>query len=143
VSVVSTRLSPKELEYLTHIAAENKMRKGSSEDLSLGKALNELVRWCHLNQIDIYQNHNTVHDDIKKMIEQIHMSIPHLMYLSRVQTLLSSNGIPEEKTKQARHQAVEYINKVCGDFQNTNYNLVRFSMNDLGLKSMPSNGVVE
>ena len=139
MSVVSTRLSPKELEYLASIAAANKMRKGSSEELSLGKALNELVRWCHLNQVDIYQNHNAVHDDIKKMIEQIHMSIPHLMYLSRVQTLLYSDGIPAEKTKNARYQAVEYINKICGDFQNINYNLVRFSMNEIGLKSMPAN----
>lgn len=41
------------------------MRKGGSDELLLGKALNELVRWCHLNRIDINSNHNAVNDDIK------------------------------------------------------------------------------
>lgn len=139
MTVVSTRLSPKEVEYLQSIAIENKMRKGGSEDVSLGKAMNELVRWCHLNHIDINQNYNAMNDDIKKMIEQIHIAIPHLMYLSRVQALLSTNEIAEEKIMQIRQQAIEYINKMCGDFQNIHYNLVRFSMNDIGLKTLPVN----
>lgn len=139
MTVVSTRLSPKELDYLTGIASENKMRKGGSDELSLGKALNELVRWCHLNHIDINSNHNAVNDDIKKMIEQIHVAIPHLMYLTRLQTVLLSDGIPEEKITRSRAQTLDYINKTCGDLQNINYDLVRFSMNDIGLKTLPVN----
>lgn len=139
MTVVSTRLSPKELDYLTEIASENKMRKGGSDDLSLGKALNELVRWCHLNRIDINSNHNAVNDDIKKMIEQIHVAIPHLMYLTRLQTVLLSDGIPEEKITRSQAQTLDYINKTCGDLQNIHYDLVRFSMNDIGLKTLPVN----
>ncbi len=139
MTVVSTRLSPKELDYLMDIAAANKMRKGSSDELSLGKALNELVRWCYLNQVDIKKNYNAVNDDIKQMIEQIHVAIPHILYLSRLQTVLTSEGIAEEKITDSRRKTVDYINKICGDFQNVNYNLIRFSMNDIGLKSIPIN----
>jgi len=139
MTVVSTRLSPKELDYLKDIASENKMRKGGTDELSLGKALNELVRWCHLNRIDINSNHNAVNDDIKKMIEQIHVAIPHLMYLTRLQTVLLSDGIPEEIITRSRGQTLDYINKTCGDLQNINYDLVRFSMNDIGLKTLPVN----
>ncbi len=139
MTVVSTRLSPKELDYLAGIASENKMRKGGSDELSLGKALNELVRWCHLNRIDINSDHNAVNDDIKKMIEQIHVAIPHLMYLTRLQTVLLSDGIPEEKIARSQAQTLDYINKTCGDLQNVNYDLVRFSMNDIGLKTLPVN----
>lgn len=139
MTVVSTRLSPKELDYLTNIASENKMRKGGSDELSLGKALNELVRWCHLNRIDINSNHNAVNDDIKKMIEQIHVAIPHLMYSSRLQNVLLSDGITEEKITRSRAQTLEYLNKTCGDLQNIQYDLVRFSMNEIGLKTLPVN----
>lgn len=134
---VATRLTPKEIEYLKGIAADNTIRKGSSEELSLGKAMHELVRWCHLNHIDINEKHNEQNHDVKKMIEHIHASIPHLMYLSRLQAVLLSDEIPEDKITRARYQSVEYINKTCGDFQNVNYEFTRFLMNDIGLKTVP------
>ncbi len=71
------------------------------------------------------------------MIEQIHVSIPNLMYLARMQTLLASDTIPDEKISRCRQQTVDYINNTCGDFQNVNYSEIRFSMNDIGLKQTP------
>ena len=138
MTVVSTRLSSKELDYLAQIASDNEMYKGKSKDVSLGKALYELVRWCYLNKVDINQNNSAMNDDVKKMIEQIHIAIPNLMYLSRLQTVLASKDIPDETLKNSRHQTVDYLNKTCGDFQNVQYNQVRFSMNDIGLKSTPT-----
>ena len=131
---ISARLSPKELEYLSKIAFENKIYKGSSEDLSLGKAMHELIRWCHLNQVDINKKHDNMNVELTKMIEQIHVAIPNLMYLARLQTVLTSDGMPDEKIIHGRRQTVEYLNKSCGDFQNIQYTQVRFSMNDIGLK---------
>lgn len=136
---VSTRLSPNELEYLSGIASENKLCNGNSGALSLGKAMRELIRWCRLNQVDINKNNNNVlSTELAKMIEHIHIAIPNLMYLARLQAVLTSDGISEEKITQSRRQTVEYLNKVCGDFQNVQYNYVRFSMNDIYLKLTPS-----
>jgi hypothetical protein len=77
-------------------------------------------------------------DNLVKMIEQIHVSIPHLLYLLRFQTLSSFEDSSDEKIKKYRYQSVDYANKTCGDFQNINYNAIRFSMNDIGFKTIPS-----
>lgn len=136
---IATRLSPNEIAYLSKIASDNKIYRGDSDELSLGKALHELVRWCHLNQVDISQKKDTgLSDELSKMIEHIHIAIPNLMYLSRLQAVLTSDGISEEKIMHAKRQTVDYLNKTCGDFQNTKYTQVRFSVNDIGLKLTPS-----
>lgn len=71
------------------------------------------------------------------MLEQIHVAIPHLIYLSRLQILLGSDIIPDEKVADCRQQTIDYLNTVCGDFQSIRYNEVRFSINDIGLKQTP------
>lgn len=73
-----------------------------------------------------------------KMIEHMHIVLPNLVYLSRLQAVLASEGIPDEKIIQSRRQTVDYLNRVCGDFQNVKYDYVRFSMNEMNLKITPS-----
>lgn len=135
---VAIRLSAKEAEYLSKIAEENKLYKGSSDERSLGKALQELVRWCHLNQIDINKKPGESDNNLLKMVEQIHIAIPNLMYLARLQAVLGTEGKSEEKLINARRQTIDYLNITCGDFQNISYKEVRFSFNDIGMKSTPS-----
>jgi hypothetical protein len=76
-------------------------------------------------------------DDIKKMVEQIHIAIPNLLYLSRMQLLINSKSIPDTELETFVKKTIDYLNSVCGDFQNVNYNEIRFSMNDLGIKKTP------
>jgi hypothetical protein len=137
MTTLSTRLSEKELEYLSTLAAQNQLYKGTSNELSLGKAMKELIKWCQLNKIDIRKVNQAMDKDIKKMIEQIHVSIPHLLYLSRLQILLDSDKVADERVVHCRQQTLDYLNTVCGDFQNVTYNEVRFSINDIGLKQTP------
>ena len=99
--------------------------------------MKELVKWCQLNQVDISKKHDEMNNDMKRMIEQIHIAIPNLMYLSRIQTLLASEELPKEKVTQVSNQAVDYLNKTCGDFQDIQYNQVRYSMNSIGIRSTP------
>jgi hypothetical protein len=135
---VAIRLNENELDYLKKIAQENKICK-KGNDISIGKTIKELIRWCELNKISFSQNtNNLMTDNLVKMIEQIHVSIPHLLYLLRFQTLSSFEDSSDEKIKKYRYQSVDYANKTCGDFQNINYNAIRFSMNDIGFKTIPS-----
>lgn len=135
---VAIRLNENELDYLKKIAQENKIYK-KGNDISIGKTIKELIRWCELNKISFSQNpNNLMTDNLVKMIEQIHVSIPHLLYLLRFQTLSSFEDSSDEKIKKYRYQSVDYANKTCGDFQNINYNAIRFSMNDIGFKTIPS-----
>lgn len=137
---ISTRPSPKELEYLSTVASKSGLYKGNSEELSIGKAIHAIIRWCHLNEIDITkkQVNSGLSPEIEKMIEHIHIAIPNLMYLARLQSVLANNGIPQETIIQGRRLTLDYLNETCGDFQNAHYNQVRFSINKIGLKSTPS-----
>ena len=125
------------MDYLTKISLENKIFKGDTKEVSHGKAMKELVKWCQRNNIDINKNQRSMDDDIKKMIEQIHISIPNLLYLTRLQLLLNSASIPDEELSICVKKTMDYLNSACGDFQNINYNEIRFSMNDLGIKQVP------
>ena len=138
MTTISTRLGQKEIDYLTRIAVENKIYKGSdSKEISHGKAMKELIKWCQDNEVNINKKPKSMDDDIKKMIEQIHVAIPNLLYLSRLQLLLNSKSIPDPELETCVKKTVDYLNTVCGDFQNINYNEIRFSMNDLGIKQIP------
>ncbi len=135
---LSTRLSPSEIDYLSNVASKNKIYKGGADELSLGKAMREIIRWCHLNNIDINKKNASINDEVVKMIEHIHVAIPNLMYLARMQAILASDGITEEKIMYGRRQTMDYLNNTCGDFQNTNYTQIRFLINNIGLKLTPS-----
>jgi len=137
MTTISTRLSEKEMDYLTRIATENKIYKGTSKEVSHGKAMKELVKWCLNNDVNINNKQRSMDDDIKKMIEQIHISIPNLLYLTRMQLLLNSESIPDEELSRCVKKTIDYLNSACGDFQNINYNEIRFTMNDLGIKQTP------
>ena len=137
MTIISSRVTQKELDYLTEIAIKNKIFKGESKEVSLGKATKELIKWCQSNNVDLNKKQNSMDDDVKKMIEQIHISIPNLLFLTRLQLLLSSDSIPDEEVARCVKKTIEYLNSSCGDFQNVNYNEIRFSTNDLGIKQTP------
>jgi hypothetical protein len=46
---VAIRLNENELDYLKKIAQENKICK-KGNDISIGKTIKELIRWCELNK---------------------------------------------------------------------------------------------
>lgn len=133
MTTLSTRLSQKELDYLETIALENKLYKGATKKTSLGKAMKELIKWCQLNDIDISKPLPSMDGDTKKMIEHIHLSIPNLLYLSRIQTLLGSDKFSDEEVTKCRKQTIAYLNTVCGDFQNVTYSEIPCSSNEIGL----------
>lgn len=137
MTTISAKFSEKELDYLSQIASENTLYKGSSKEPSLGKAMKELIKWCQVNKININQNNSGLDSEYKKMIEQIHVAIPNLMYLARLQTLLGSEAFSDEHVLRCKQQTVDYLDSVCGDFQSVNYNEVHVSTNDLGLNQLP------
>jgi len=137
MTTISTRLSQEELDYLTKVAVENNLLKSSSKAISIGKSMKEIIKWCHKNNIDIKNNTNSINDNTKKMIEQIHTSIPNLMYLARLDLLLKVPSIPDEEIARCVSKTIDYLNDSCGDFQNMSYNEIRFSINELGIKQTP------
>lgn len=124
--------------FLTKIAQENGYYSGERKEPSLGKALKNLVKWCVHNNISLSKKHDTFDEEVREMIEQIHVAIPNLMYLSRMNAGLSSEAV--DKKIQAKHKedTISYINETCGAFQNITYNTLRVSINRFGIKGIPS-----
>lgn len=137
MTIVSAKFTENELEYLSKIASDNALYKGDNKELSLGKALKELIKWCQDNKVDINNSNNEFDLNCKKMLEHIHVSIPNLLYLLRLQILFASDGITDEKILHCKRQSIEYLNKICSDFQEIIYKEIKPSYNEFGLQQMP------
>ena len=53
MSIISAKLNQNEINYLEQIAADNHLYKGESKELSVGKAMKELIKWCQMNDVKI------------------------------------------------------------------------------------------
>lgn len=137
MQTVAIKIAARETEYLEEIAKKLNLLKNEGQELSQGKALKELLKWCIKNKVDIIQKQNGMDDDLRKMIEQIHLAIPHLMYHARIQTLIETNKCNEQEVELFKKRTFKYMNDTCGDFQNVTYNTIRFSFNSYGMKRLP------
>lgn len=136
---VSAKFTQKEIAYLEKIAIDNDLYRGDSEVPSVGKAMKELIKWCHMNDLKIGSNSASKSDHSDKMLEQIHAIIPNLMYLIRMQLLFNSDTISDEKVAYCKKSAIDFINANCGDFQQIQYKSISPTQDDQGLNKLPIN----
>lgn len=108
-------------------------------DGSLNLIAKKLIKWCLINDINPSENPSFFDGDTRKMIEHIHLSIPHLMLSSSVNSLVAMDDIQDEKKKELSEKAIARLNQRCGDFQNINYKKVSVKFNQTGLKEAPEN----
>lgn len=135
--VIALRISEHEKEYLQSIAKNFDLQKRGSEEISYAKALKILLDYCLHN--DIHPTRKTENPllEIRKMIEQIHAAIPHLMYHNNYQSLVLSSQFNDDSLSQIKQKTVEYLNTNFSGFQNISYKEVKFKMNGIGLKTIP------
>ena len=137
MSIISAKLNQNEIDYLEKIAIENHLFKGESKEPSVGKAMKELIKWCQMMNINIGEKQNNGLSEIQKMLEQIHTTIPHLMYLQRMQILFQSDAISDEKIASCKQQSIDFINSNCGAFQDIEYLTISTVENENGIGKLP------
>ncbi len=94
--VITLRVSQHEKEYLNQIASTFDLQKRGSTEISPAKALKFLLEYCcHHHILPGKKNENPL-QDLRKMIEQIHASIPHIMYHNHYQSLILSSSIKDD-----------------------------------------------
>lgn len=133
MTTIAVRLSEDELAYIEAITKNKKIFKSVKQG-SPGKGLKALLKWCLDNQIDITSSYEKPQNSSRKLLEQLHISIPHILYLLRLHVLMDSDKIPDEVVARSKQQAIDYLNTVCGDFQNLEYTEIQTIFNDIGLK---------
>lgn len=137
MTTISVRLSDDELAYLEAIPKNKKLNK-SGKPISPGRSLKQLIKWCVENQIDITSYYAKPEDSSRKLLEQLHVAVPHMLYLSRLHILMDSDKIPDDVVSKAKQQAIDYINTVCGDFQHVEYSEISATSNEIGLRQLPA-----
>ena len=133
MTTISFRLSEAELAYLESFSKSKEISKSSKQN-SPGRSLKQLIKWCVDHNIDITASYDKPQDSSRKLLEQLHVVIPHILYLSRLHILMDSNKVPDDVVSKAKQQAIDYINSVCGDFQHMKYHDIETSTNEIGLK---------
>lgn len=138
LEAVSIKVGEREKSFLLEIAAHFKLFKRSSNDLSCAKSLQYLIEYCLQNNISPIKKDDSNITDIRRMIEQIHASIPHLMYQNSLQSTILVSDIDDDKFSAAKQKSIDYISNNIGGFQNTNYKYVRYNINKIGIKTVPN-----
>ncbi|STX81273.1 Uncharacterised protein [Legionella busanensis] len=135
--VLTLRLTPKEMEYLHNLADKHDLKKRGNDELSPAKALKFLLAYCLHHEIKTNKNEEEDLLVIRKMIEQIHASIPHLLFQNQFQSLLMANQFKSEDINIVKQSTLQYLNDNFSGFQSLSYKEVKFKINGIGLKTIP------
>lgn len=137
MDVLSLRVSEHEKEYLALIAEKFNFKKQGSDELSHTKALKHLLSYCLQNNIDFVKKEDENIAEMRKMIEQIHASIPHVMYHQKFQSVILANKYSDEEIQAVQAGSLQYINDSFAGFQNNKYRYIKVKLNMFGLKTIP------
>lgn len=137
MDVLSLRVSKHEKEYLAKIADQFNLKKQGSDEASYTKALKFILSFCLHNDINFNGKDDQNLIEIRKMIEQIHASIPHLMYHQKFQSVVLANKYSNEEIEGIQCGTLQYINDSFGGFQNNKYQYIKAKLNKFGLKTIP------
>ena len=135
--MMSLRVSDIEKEYLENLAHKFNLKKKGSDEPSLTKALKFLLSYCLNNDMKFDKIEKSDIDEMRKMIEQIHASIPHILYQNSLQSTILADKLDDENFKAVKRNAVEYINNSIAGFQNNRYKYVKARLNKIGIKTIP------
>jgi hypothetical protein len=74
---------------------------------------------------------------MRKMMEQIHASIPHLMYHNHLQSMILSSKYTDADLTAVKQKTIQYLNENFSGFQNVSYGEIKIKINGVGLKTIP------
>lgn len=127
---ISFRIDKVTEEFLRDLCHEN-------NDKSINVTAKKLLNWCAENKINPSKQASFFDSEVRKMIEHIHMSIPHLMLSSHLTLQSTSSDLPDEKKDILQRKTLKYLNKSVGDFQNVEYKRIKVTYNNFGIKQTP------
>jgi len=137
MTTISAKLTKTEIDYLTEIARDNHLYKGDSNELSVGKAMKELVKWCRMSGLKIGRNREQKLDESQQLLEQIHATLPQIMYHLRMQLLLNSDTLSDELLATCKSSSINFLNSSFGQFQEVKYQTIKPLEDDNGLSKLP------
>ena len=143
---VSVRLTEAEKQHLETIASEEMLNKKDGS-LSLGLALKNLIKTSMLEKNnpkknDLSKENHQKLSRIEHMLEQMHVTMPHILYHARYSSsycnyALRLNKISEPERCEFGSRVVENVYQICGDFQGYQYQTIYVSSDNKNMQTMP------
>jgi endonuclease III-like uncharacterized protein len=134
---ISLRIGEHEKQFLEEIAHGFNLHHNPESPPPYAKALQLLLTHCILHQISPINNKANEMDELRKMVEQIHTAIPHLLYQNNLQSMILSSKYKDEELEPLKQKNIAYLNEHFSAFQNVSYRKVSFKINGIGLKTLP------
>jgi len=135
--VFGLRLNTIEKNYLYEIAQIYGLKKRGSDELSVSKAMRYMLTYCMDNKLKFDNKEQSEIGGVRKLIEEIHASIPHILFQIATQNACTSTSMTDEQYSQAKDNALSYINETVAGFQTNSYKYVKAKINRVGIKTIP------
>jgi hypothetical protein len=132
---ISLKLTDDQESFLNKIAVENKLMKNNnepSESKALKFLLDEFIKSAkdNLDQSDSMSR-------IERMIEEINITIPHLVYSTLISAQSSIYNLSDDVISQIKDASVKQSSKICGQIQEEKYEHVYISNDNKQMKTIP------
>ena len=129
----SIYLSDEQQNALMEIAKEKQIMKKGKMEYSLTETLKFVLDEYVNNQEYNHNNNSNTH----KMIEQIHATLPHIMFQSTLACQASFSKIEQGKQPNIRNTSMDITVETCGQFQEVSYEEITTSLDSRNIKSLP------
>ncbi len=131
--IPSVAYSEHEKQFLEEIASAFNLEKRQGNPIPYAKALQLLLSHCIHNQISPAKHKTQDLEALRKMVEQIHASIPHLLYQNNLQSMVLTSPLNDGELKLLKEKNLAYLNDHFAGFQNITYNKINIKINGIGL----------
>ena len=86
--------------------------------------------------------HSEKIENIELMLEQIHVTIPHILYHTRYNSSYCHAALKQSKISEASMlefsgRVIKNVYQICGDFQSYNYHNVYLSSDNKNMNTIP------
>ncbi|ALB24394.1 hypothetical protein Psal006b_03568 (plasmid) [Piscirickettsia salmonis] len=134
---INIKLTEEEENFLKKIALDNQFYKKSGE-LSEGKALKYLISKAINSDEELVENEeDNSHKNIEKMLEQVCITLPHILQSSYISAQSSLSQLSTEKGQTIRNNSLAYLAVTCGQIQDLDCKNNYVSYNDRAMKTIP------
>ncbi|ALA26661.1 hypothetical protein [Piscirickettsia salmonis] len=134
---INIKLTEEEESYLKKIALDNQFYKNSGE-LSEGKAVKYLIsKAIKSGEESVESEEENSQKNIEKMLEQVCITLPHILQSSYISAQSSLLQLSTEKSQSIRKNSLTYLAGTCGQIQDLDCKNNYISYNDRAMKTIP------
>jgi len=121
---------------LDMIAIQNKLLTTDGKP-HYTKTLRYILENIHPNSLQSPSSFSDELSAVRKMVEQINVALPHLLYNTTFSYKLNEATLSDQKFGELKNFTLGVVNKTCGQIQEQNYKYIYPSFDSKNMKTIP------